>query len=91
MTKTLSLALFAFIFFFGNLASAAESKPNEADDSRLRLGAIVPLSGPLAFFGNDFIRAFDLVKAEHPEIEKGSQGLLGRLGIRQQASSASVQ
>ncbi len=70
MRKTLSLALFVVIFFVGNLASAAESKPNEADDSRLRLGAIVPLSGPLAFFGNDFIRAFDLVKAEHPEIEK---------------------
>mgnify|MGYP006277923769 CR=1 FL=1 len=70
MRKALSLALLAIIVFAVKLASAEESKLASAEDGRLRLGAIVPLSGPLSFFGTDFIRAYELAKAEHPEIEK---------------------
>lgn len=70
MTRTLTLSLLAICFLIGNLAWAQESILDEATDSRLRLGVIVPLSGPLAFFGNDFIRAYDLVRADHPEVDK---------------------
>jgi ABC-type branched-subunit amino acid transport system substrate-binding protein len=70
MIRTLVLALVFALSLTCNPAAAEESKVNEAGDTRLRLGAVVPLSGPLAFFGKDFIRAFDLVKAAHPEIEE---------------------
>ena len=70
MRRTLTLCLLGTFLFLGNLASAEDSRVDEVDDSRLRLGVIVPLSGPLAFFGNDFIRAYELVKADHPEVDK---------------------
>ena len=70
MRRLLTLCLAVICFFISNLACAQESTLDGATDSRLRLGVIVPLSGPLAFFGNDFIRTYDLLKADHPEIDK---------------------
>jgi hypothetical protein len=60
MRRTLTLSLLVICLFMSNLVSAEESRLQEVNDNRLRLGVIVPLSGPLAFFGNDFIRAYDL-------------------------------
>ena len=35
----------------------------------LRVGAIVPLSGPLAFFGNDYVRTLELYREDHPDLK----------------------
>jgi ABC-type branched-subunit amino acid transport system substrate-binding protein len=70
MRRALTISLLVICLFVGNLASAEESKLEEVNDRRLRLGVIVPLSGPLAFFGNDYIRAYDLVRADHPEVDR---------------------
>lgn len=70
MRKILVHSLLVVFLLIGDLAWAQDSGLDEASDSRLRLGVIVPLSGPLSFFGDDFIRAYDLVKAEHPEVDR---------------------
>lgn len=70
MRRALTISLLVICLFVGNLASAEESKLEELNDRKLRLGVIVPLSGPLAFFGNDYIRAYDLVRADHPEVDR---------------------
>jgi ABC-type branched-subunit amino acid transport system substrate-binding protein len=42
-------------------ASKGETKP-------FTIGMIVPLSGPLAFFGKDYVRAYELAVAARPEL-----------------------
>ena len=53
-----------------NFVSAEDTHVSRSENKKIQLGAIVPLSGPLAFFGNDYVRAYDLLKADFPEIER---------------------
>jgi ABC-type branched-subunit amino acid transport system substrate-binding protein len=41
-----------------------------AEEKKINLGLIVPLTGPLAFFGQDFVRAAELAQEDHPEIKE---------------------
>lgn len=43
--------------------------PNTLSD-RIKLGVIVPLTGPLAFFGQDFVRTFNLTVEDQPDLKK---------------------
>lgn len=68
--KILALPLFIVCFCIANFALAEDAHVDESKSKKIKLGAIVPLSGPLAFFGNDYVRAYDLLKSDFPEIEK---------------------
>ncbi len=37
---------------------------------KAHLGVIVPLTGPLGFFGQEYVKAFELAKQDHPEIDQ---------------------
>ena len=69
MKKKLALTLLLTYLCMLNFASADEARGKESKSTKIQLGIIVPLSGPLAFFGNDYVRAYDILKADHPEIE----------------------
>jgi len=70
MRTIVFLAYLVVCVALSNYALAEKSWRGEYSERRVRLGVIVPLSGPLAFFGNDYVRAYELIKADHPEVEK---------------------
>ena len=59
---TLCLLSICLFFTFTNKV-LADSPPVP-----VKLGIIVPLTGPLAFFGKDYMRAYELVKESTPEV-----------------------
>lgn len=67
-TSLLLIAL-ALLLHLLDVALALDSDREQAATKKLQLGMILPLSGPLAFFGNDYIRAYEIFKSEHPEVE----------------------
>ena len=66
--KNLAFIILATFIFSTGIVLAEEN--NIQAQKKLHLGAIVPLTGPLAFFGNDFIKAFELAKEDYPEINQ---------------------
>ena len=66
-----------FVFSFLIIFSESHSTPlekdaenNRFDNKKLNLGVIVPLTGPLAFFGNDYVRTYKILADDHPEFEE---------------------
>lgn len=57
-----------FVIILGANSYAQKSFPN-IKNKRITLGVIVPLTGTLAFFGNDFVRAYELAIKDNPIIE----------------------
>jgi ABC-type branched-subunit amino acid transport system substrate-binding protein len=45
-------------------------EPQKLVNKKIHLGVIVPISGSLGFFGKDIVRAIDLAKERHPEIDE---------------------
>lgn len=67
MTKLLTILVLSF-FVYALSDAVADSKQAAQNPNKIKLGVIVPLSGPLTFFGQDFVRAFELAAAEQPSI-----------------------
>lgn len=66
--------LLAFILLlFPVFYLSAQSQTELPEGSKINLGVIVPLTGPLAFFGQDFVRTYDLAVEAHPEIKNTIQ------------------
>jgi ABC-type branched-subunit amino acid transport system substrate-binding protein len=65
--KLISQFLISFILVF--VSSAVLSETNNLSSQKIKLGFIVPLTGPLGFFGTDLVRAVDLAIEEAPEIK----------------------
>lgn len=61
--------LLLLIFLLIAAPCSAESEVEQAGSGKINLGVIVPLTGPLAFFGNDFVRTFNIVSEDHPGIK----------------------
>lgn len=70
MNQLFKLTLSLLLIF---VSSTVFSQTNDKSDEKIKLGFIVPLSGPLAFFGTDLVRAIDLAIEEEPEIKKHIQ------------------
>lgn len=51
-------------------AFSADRKDVNASHDKVNLGVIVPLTGPLAFFGKDFIRTYELAVEDNPKIKE---------------------
>lgn len=68
---TYRLLLFCLLAVIFPVASRAHEphSPNQT----IKLGVIVPLTGPLAFFGQDFVRAYDLTAEENPNLKQTVQ------------------
>ena len=64
--KRLLLGLVAGFLCVVGQSVAAQS----ATSDKLSIGVIVPLTGPLAFFGQDYLRTFDLFKEDNPDFAK---------------------
>ena len=64
-----SLAVVLISVFSCLQAVADDSSALPQQEKITRLGVVVPLSGPLAFFGKDLVRAYELAVQEHPEIK----------------------
>ena len=69
MLKSLSCYLTIYLIILSFFQTNTLSEDNKLDKNNLTLGVIVPLSGPLAFFGNDYVRAFDLATSARPDIK----------------------
>ncbi len=65
----LLIAFFLTVFSFPFCCLHAESQDTSAVHKKITLGIIVPLSGPLSFFGQDYVRTFDLALEDHPDIK----------------------
>ena len=71
--KIITLSILAIILqFFVKGTPQATSQDNASNSSGAKktftVGMIVPLSGPLAFFGQDYMRAYELAVAKRPEL-----------------------
>lgn len=71
--KIITLSILAIILpFFVKGTPQAASQDNASNSSGAKktftVGMIVPLSGPLAFFGQDYMRAYELAVAKRPEL-----------------------
>lgn len=64
--KKLIVLLLLFSF---SPAFASASEEDNSKNEKLKLGIIVPLSGPLAFFGQDYVRAYDLAVEARPGLK----------------------
>ena len=63
--------LYRGIFFLGLCVLSLgnqEALEAQVPTQRLKVGVVVPLSGPLAFFGQDYVRTFELYTEDHPEL-----------------------
>lgn len=60
--------LFTASFLVYNLAIAQDGSTHAPP--KARLGVIVPLTGPIGFFGTEFVKAFELAKEDHPQIDQ---------------------
>lgn len=67
MNRLVVLLLIA-IFALYHTAVAQEGGAN--GPRKAHLGVIVPLTGPIGFFGQEFLKAFELAKQDHPEIDQ---------------------
>ncbi len=65
-TLCLSLAL----LFAITIGLNAQAAPETTAPKKLVVGLIVPLTGPLAFFGKDYVRAYELAVAARPELKE---------------------
>lgn len=61
------LALFLVWLFQLNPIVVAQEGTSHTS-RKTHLGVIVPLTGPIGFFGQEFVKAFELAKQDHPEI-----------------------
>jgi len=61
-------SLVAVLFLLNHIAIAQEGSARPA--RKVHLGVIVPLTGPIGFFGQEFVKAFELAKQDHPEIDQ---------------------
>jgi ABC-type branched-subunit amino acid transport system substrate-binding protein len=71
--KIITLSILAIILpFLVKGTPQAASQDNVSNSSGAKktftVGMIVPLSGPLAFFGQDYMRAYELAVAKRPEL-----------------------
>lgn len=63
---TSSTFLLALLLLTSLLTSPKISAEQE---SKVKVGIIVPLSGPLAFFGKDFVRTYEIAASDNPEVK----------------------
>jgi ABC-type branched-subunit amino acid transport system substrate-binding protein len=68
---TISIAAIILTFFLAKISPVvSEEKPSTSSESKkpFTVGMVVPLSGPLAFFGQDYMRAYEIAVADRPEL-----------------------
>lgn len=62
--------LFIFLMFvLPALISVGTASSAENEIKKLKVGVIVPLTGPLAFFGQDYVRTYELATEDIPELK----------------------
>jgi ABC-type branched-subunit amino acid transport system substrate-binding protein len=64
------LALLAFSLLLHPAQHGLAVDRESSGPTKVKLGVIVPLTGPLGFLGKDFVRAYGLVKEAHPAIDE---------------------
>ncbi len=67
--KKLHFLLLAIFTLFISPAFGAEPPPTTSATIKIRLGLIIPLTGPLSFFGKDYVRAYEIAAEDHPELK----------------------
>gem|GEM_PF-4706934 len=68
---TISIAAIILTFFLAKISPVvSEEKPSTSSESKkpFTVGMVVPLSGPLAFFGQDYMHAYEIAVADRPEL-----------------------
>lgn len=70
LARSAAAILISYLFCLYPAHQSSAENRDTSGTTKVKLGVIVPLTGPLGFFGSDFVKTFDLVKESHPAIDE---------------------